>query len=255
MDLPPELVGKIISYIPPSDKETHRNCSLVARSWTHPCRRHLFDSVEIWGETRLKLWLNAIYPTNVGVLQHIRSLSYRIIDAPNSLGGPAGSVDFLHDYSPSFNQLARLTLFSGCLPSPTQIGTPSAFQHTLSYLCLRGCIVATSTLVTLVNYFPNLSHLDLIALSHKADDQLTPPFSRPVQKISATEFHTDGALDLLDQLMGLRPRCDEATIGMRWSSCPSLAQRVVDGVEVTVKRLNLECDLAGVYYNVPKIPW
>ena len=75
-----------------------------------------------------------------------------------------------------------------------------------------------------------------------------------MQKISVTEFHTDGDLNLLDELMGLRPRCEEATIGMLWSSCPSLAQHVVDGVEVTVKRLNLECDLAGVY-NVPKIPW
>ena len=247
MYLPPELLDEIISHIAPDDNESLRSCSLVAKSWIHPSRRRLFESVDIWGDTRSKLWCGTISPTNVGVLQHVRSLFCQITNAPESTGGSTGSVDILRDYSLSFHQLGRLTLFSGCLPSFAQIGTPPAFQRTLSYLCLWSCNVIVRALVTFVNYLPNLAHLDLIELSHNRDDQPTPPFSRPLQKLSITE----GSLSLIDQLMGLRPQCDQVTVGVFWFPCPLLAQHAIDGVETSIKRLCLESDLAGVS-NIPK---
>jgi len=164
---------------------------------------------------------------------------------------PRPPVDILRDYSPSFRQLERLTLYTGFLPPITQISSYSGFQHTLSYLSLQRCAATTHGIVTLVNYFPNLAHLDLSELCDCVGSP-APPFSRPLQTLSAAEFYTEDSLGFLDQLLGLRPQCEEIAIGMYWSSCPLLAQHVVDGVETSIKRLYLTSDLRGTR-DVPKI--
>ena len=244
MDLPPELLDEVINHISPTDKRSLLNCSLVAKSWVYPSQKRIFKAVDIWRNPHLKSWLGAISPTNVRVLQHVRSIRCQIAK-PLNLSHPP--VDLLCDYSPSFRQLERLTLHSGLLPSLNQIGTYSAFQHTLSYLCLWHCSATSSRIVILVNYFPNLAHLELGDLSHMVDGQPAPPFSRLLRKLTIAEFCTKDSLDLLDQLMGLHPQCDEVSIDMFWDSCPSLAQHVIDGVEASVKRLNLESRLEGVF--------
>ena len=131
MELPPELLDKIISHVHPNDKKLLQNCSLVAKSWVYPSQKRIFKAVDVWGDTHLKLWLDAISPTNVRVLEHIRSIQCQITKPPDS---PHPPVDLLRNYSPSFRQLERLTFFSGFLPSLTQISAYSAFQHTLSHL-------------------------------------------------------------------------------------------------------------------------
>ena len=243
--LPPELLAEIINHIP--DDKSLRNCSLVAKSWVYPSQRCIFRAVNVSRTTRLKSWSETISPTNIEVLQHVRSLTYNIANTPGSRHPP---LDFLRDYSPSLPHLKRLIFFSGFLPSPTQLGTYSPFQRSLSFISLWGCSVTVSRLVTLVNYFPNLAHLELMGLSHKVDGRPALPFSRPLQKLTVTDLYTNGGLVLLDQLMGLHPQCDEVAIGMYATSCPSLAQRVIDGVKANVKRLNLKSNLACAF-SVP----
>ena len=250
MDLPPELLDEIVSHIATDDKESLRSCSLVAKSWVYPSRRRIFEIVDTWKDAHLKSWLGAISPTNVEVLQHVRSLrcNCQIAKPLSSSHRPA---DLIRDYSPSFRRLERLTLIQGRFTSITQIGTPSAFQHTLSYLCLWCCSVTGSMITTVVNYFPKLAHLDLINLYHEADDQPIPPFSRPLRKLSIAEFPNRNSLKLLDRLMQLRPQCDEVTVEMLLSSSPSLAQRVIHGVGASIKRLNLASNLSGALH-IPK---
>jgi len=250
MDLPQELIDEIIDHIPQHDWKSLLNCSLLAKSWVYPSRRRIFRAVDVFEARRLKLWLAKIPPTKLEILQHVRSLYYKIPQPPDSFHP---SSNPLHDYLPSLCQLERLTLFSGFLPSPTQIEGYTAFQHTISYLSLQCCTATTNGLVTLVNYFPNLTHLDLFDLGHLVDVQPIPPFSRPLEKLSVTEFYDDGGLDLLDQLMALYPQCEEVAVRMNWFPCPSLAQRVVDGVWASVKRLNLGSCLEGAF-SVPKSP-
>jgi len=245
MDLPQELIDEIINHVS-DDKKSLRNYSLVARSWVHPTRRRIFRDVNVSNTKFLGLWLDKIPPTNVEILQHVRSLSCHIADCPDS---PHPSVDLLRDYWPSFCQLESLSFSEGFLPSLTQIGTYSAFQHTLLYLSMQYCTATANALVTLVNYFPNLTHLDLCELYHEVDGRPASPFSRPVQKLTISKFFEP---DLIDQLMGLQPQCEEITIDTYWYSCPSLTQHVIDGVEASIKRLNLESDFAGVC-NAPKM--
>ena len=139
MDLPQELIDEIIDNIPPNDRKSLRSCSLVAKSWVYPSRRRIFRSVDISGAACLGSWLDKIPPTNIEILQHVHSLTYRIANTP---GSPHPSIDFLRDYSPSFRQLEHLTFLSGFLGVPsaslTEIGTLPypAFQRTVSHLCL-----------------------------------------------------------------------------------------------------------------------
>jgi len=245
MDLPPELLDEIVGHIPPGDKRSLRNCSLVAKSWVYPSRRHLFHT--LWMETYSESWLRSISQTNAEVLQHVRSLTCRTPQAPNSPRITTDPMNFLHNYSPSLRQLERLTLTVGSLGSLAQIGTPSAFKHTLSYLCLWMCTIKVSTIVTLVNYYPNLAHLELNGPTHdEADDQPIPPLSRPLQKLTATDLRNDSYLGLVDQLMRQRPQCDEVTIKAYSLMSNSLPQRIIDGVEASIKRLNLTVRLLGM---------
>ena len=248
MDLPSELLEEIINYVP-GGKIYVRNCSLVAKSWVYPSRRRLFNTVFVWGYRDLKLWLGTISPTNVGVLQHIHSLHCKFPHPPCS---PRPPVDLLRDYWPSFRQLEHLTLITGFLPSLPLIGTFSAFKNTLLRLSLRYCSVTTSGLVTLVNYFPNLAHLDLSNTSCWVDGQPTPPLSRLLQKLTITGYSTGDGRGLLDQVMGLGPHSEDVTICMYQHSNPSLAQRIIDGVGTSVKYLYLESYPTGVC-NAPKI--
>ena len=244
MDLPPELIDEIISHIPPHDVKSLRNCSLVAKTWVFPSQRRIFEIVKIDKRVHLKSWLGSISPENIEVLQHVRTLHYNYQVAKENLNLPNGS-DIIRRYLPSFCKLGRLTLVLGHFTSPTQIGAFSAFQQTLSYLCLWSCSVTISTLATFVNCFPNLAHLDLTSLSSKPDDQPAPSFSRPLRKLSIAEFITGDSLDLLDQLMELRPRSDEVSVNVGLSSSPSVTQRIVDGMGASIKRMNLKSNLLG----------
>ena len=244
MDLPPELLDEIIGHLPPDDEKSLRSCSLVAKSWVHPSRRHLFETVRLSGVGGLGSWLATTPPTNVEIFQHVRSLTFHTTSIPDSPHGPA---HLLHEHSSSFHRLERLTLSHGCPPSHSRIGTFAAFQHTLAYLCLWCCSVTASGLVTFVNYFPNLAHLEVGFLSRKADDQPTPPFSRPLQKLTVTEVYSDDGLGFIDQLMALHPQCDEVTVSSFWSSSPSVARCVIYGVEANVKRLYIKSLYKGVH--------
>ena len=248
MYLPQELLDEIMGYLSPYGTRSLRDCSLVAKSWVHPSRRRLFEKIDVQRLIYFRLWVKNISPTNVELLQHVRSLSCGIYDAGDPTHDPTDPVNFLRDYSPSLRRLRRLNLFFGRLVSFTQIGTPSAFQHSLSHLSLWRSDVKISALVTLVNYFPNLARLDLTDLSCEADDQPTPPLSRPLRKLSIAEFYTRNSLGLLDQLLGLRPQCEEVTINVMFVPSPSLAQRVIDGVEESIKYLRIKRGLEGASY-------
>jgi len=248
MDLPQELFDEVFTYVPPDDRRSLRSCTLVAKSWVHPAQRRLFETANVSGRC-LEWWLKEISPTNARMLlQRVCSMTYCIDD---TIVSPHRPVDLFHDYSSSLCRLKRLTFDSGLPSSLAWIEKFTAFQHTLSYLCLRSLGVTANVVVTLVNYFPNLAHLHLRSLSHKVDGRPIPHFSRPLRELTIYGFTTDG-LPLLDQLMGLHPQCNKSTIGVLQLPCPSLTQCVINGVESSIKHLVLESRLGGVS-NVLKL--
>jgi len=248
MDLPQELLDKILSHLPPydeRDERTLRNCCLVAKSWVHPARRLLFETVELQ-EKNLQSWLDSIPTTNEGLLQHVRSLS-----CITNIGNLEYRIDMIQDYFPSLCQLRHLSLSSVHLPLDfsQQVEVFSAFKYTLLRLSLNYCEVTISALVTLISCFPNLNHLDLThLLRHKMDTKIAPPLSRPrVGKLYIAEFYGD-LLGLLDQLSELGLAFDEIVVGGRSGVTTYALSRIVNAMGKTVKRLRLPDYFSGRMY-------
>ena len=255
MRLPQELFDEIIGHLPPGDKPSLRSCSLVAKPWISPSRKTLFQEVDVRADLNLESWLNNISPTNIELLQHVRELVCRMPSARDSVCDQTARIDLLRDYSPSLCQLRRLVLVSGRLPPLPQMGIPFAFQHTLEHLYLRGCRIAISTLITLINYFPNLVCLYLSSARSETDDQPIHPLSRPLRKLSITEPNPQDELGIIDQLLGLRPQCDEISINVWSRPAPLLTQRIINGVGASVKYLNLNGSLERAYKGPGILPW
>ena len=245
MKLPQELFDEVLSYLPPEHRHGRQslaNCSLVSKSWTNPSRRHLFKVVDI-PEKFLLSWLNSISPANHELLQHIQALSC-ITSSQSWRDGrpPSHPIYLLRNYLPSLRQLQHLSLFSMQIPPyiSLRLDIFSAFQSTLSRLSLKHCDVTINALVTLINYFPNLDHLDLSSLWHRTDGNPAPPLSRPrVTRLHLSELRTD-ALGILNQLSELGPAFDEVQVisGRLPARLPALA-RIAKTVGKKAKRLGL----------------
>jgi hypothetical protein len=249
MKLPPELLDEILGHLPSGDVRSLRSCSLVTKSWIFPSQKRLFESVGI-RPGNLQSWLDNISPTNVELLGHVRMLSYT--GYPWETIGPVHLT--LRDYFPSFRQLRRLTLcFTRTSSFPQQTELFSAFQHTLSEICLWDCSITRSAFVALINYFPNLTCLHLRSLDSRQDDEPIGPLSRPMfKKLHATPW-TMATMDLPDELSKLGLRFEEVVIS---SAVPSanwldFVKGVIDAFGASAKHLRIlgpfECT-----YNPPR---
>ena len=242
LNLPHELLDEILSYLQSDgeqDQQSLRNCSLVAKSWTNPCRRRLFEMVEI-REAKLQSWLDNIPPANDGLLQHIRSLSYVTGAGEWALEGHR--VNVLRDYFLSFRQLQHLTLSCMRIPSDLseQVEIFSAFRHILSRLSVGYCSVATSALIALLNYFSKLDRLGLTYLLRDVDVKPAPPLSRLSMRelhISEFPFHQH-ALHIFEELPELGPLFDEIIVGGLQVPLSALS-RTIGALGVNVRRLGL----------------
>lgn len=244
MQLPQELIDKIINHLDTNDKQSLRNCSLVATSWTHTSRKRLFRSVEI-PSCKLQSWQNNISPENE-LLQHTRVLCYH--ESDKGCNGKAMPVhETFHDYLRSFCKLEHFTLYSsGILLSPQQIESFSAFQITLSGITLQNCSGTEDGLVTLINYFPNLTHLNIYGLWCSPREGPTPPLSQHVhlKKLDIAKWHGDHRF-ILPKPLGLR--CDEISFTNPTPAVASTSfvQDLVSNFGVHTKRLRLHRTRSG----------
>ncbi|KAF9645595.1 hypothetical protein BDM02DRAFT_493178 [Thelephora ganbajun] len=233
MYLPEELVDKILGHLPPDDRWSLENYSLVSKSWLQPSRRLLFARIII-ESTTYQSWLDNISPTNTGLLRHVRSLTYYHIGGDEATGSRCG-VYALRDYLPSFFQLQQLTLYIMNI-EPTiceHLEWFSAFQHTLSSLSLSLVSITWSAFVALVGYFPNLRDLYIYEPSFQVDDRPVPPLPHPLRGrlvvISGrvTEFP-------IDRFVGLKLEYEELVMYGRYETS------LVDAVGGTLKRLKID---------------
>lgn len=211
MNLPPELIDEIIRYLA-SDVLALRRCSLVAKSWTHPSRKWLFKEVRICRKTH-QMWLDTISARNVELLRNVRDFTY-VLDNTVRNGITPYRIDSLYRYLPSFRRLERLGLSSMFLGPevPQQIGIFSPFQHTLSSLIISSCYITSTALVTLINYFPLLAHLNLQTLTHEVNGEPVPQLSRPLRGTLNIVCCKTRDLALFDNLSNPPPELDELVL-------------------------------------------
>ncbi|KAF9645588.1 hypothetical protein BDM02DRAFT_3119996 [Thelephora ganbajun] len=202
MHLPEELLDEIFGHLPPDDRRSLQNCSLVSKSWLQPSRRLLFARIII-ESTTYQSWLDKISPTNTGLLCHVRSLTYFI-------GGDDCGVSLLRDYLPSFFQLQQLSFcFTNIEPTIYEhLEWFSAFQHTLSRLYFAHVLITWSAFVALIGYFPNLRDLNIFRSSFQVDDLPVPPPPHALRgKLSITFRDMIGFP--VDRLVGLKLEYEE----------------------------------------------
>ena len=237
--LPQELIDEIIGQLPPGDRRSLQNCSLVAKSWTHSSQKYLFENVYI-GRWSLQPWLDNISPTNATLLGHVRRLTYDYSETEVVL-----AHRHLCDYFPSFRQLRTFTFFGAYISSlPLLTQSFSAFKHSLSTISMFGCTVTTSGFATIINYFPNLTSLRLLSLSHRRKNDQTPPLSRPHLKRLFVNAWSADHLDLINELSGLGLRFDEVVIDTVIFYRPgwlNFVKRVIDVFGTDAKRLKVHC--------------
>ena len=94
----------------------------------------------------------------------------------------------------------------------------SAFRKTLTHLSLSCFVTSFSMFVTLVDYFPNITVLQLATLDGvKPDEGPVPPLSRPLRgKIIVRDFHYN-RLEFINRLAGLDLEYEELVVSSRFN--------------------------------------
>jgi len=241
MSLPHELLDEIFSYLPPNDKKSLRACSLVARGWVSPARRRLFSSVVIT-EDNYQSWKDTISPTDIELLNHVRSLRY--FTALRTPGWVSLPINEFLIYLPSFHHLQHLSLCSMRIKSDIsqQLGVFSSFRHTLSSLTFHAVTLTWFAFIAIVDYFPDMRDLMVSHPIWEIHHRQPIPLSRPLRGKLSINMHKCRGLPIFsDRLPGLKVECDELFIlgGLDPGPPTSHYQRVVDSCGKSLQRLRL----------------
>lgn len=149
----------------------------------------------------------------------------------------------LRDYFSSFCQLKVFTFFhadTSSHPHPTE--SFSAFQHTLSTISMKGCIVTKSGFVTLINYFPNLTSLRLGGLRHRGEASRPLPFLGITSRGCSSTCGVFDSLALVSEFSKFAVRSDEVVVDAMIGPDPSWPEfliRVVDAFGANAKHLRV----------------
>ena len=181
MTLPPEVMDKILEHIHVNGwkSPTLCACALVATWWTGPSQRRLFSSVKIH-PNNYKRWMNGVVlsKSKAHLLGHVRSLS--------DIGGYEIRIlaRFCGEYLSALQNLDNLWLYTTTIEhiGENEFHTCfSAFRETLTNLSLYGFATSFSAFVTLIDYFPNITTLQLHSFDLKPDKRPVPSLSRPLR--------------------------------------------------------------------------
>ena len=195
--LPPESLDNILQHIFTSGEgqQTLVACGLVAIWWAEPSQRRLFSSVSIYKCSYGKWTRGAVRSGSTPhPLEHVRSLThcrstnsilkYQMRDLPQDSG----------EYLSALRNIRNLTL---CDIKVEDVGEEgfraccSAFRETLAHLSLDAFTTSFGGLVTSVDYFPNITTLQLSLFAQECDTRPVPSLSRPLRgKVHTLDVRT-----------------------------------------------------------------
>ena len=256
--LPPEILDKILEYIPANNegRSTLIACSSVATWWAGSSQRRLFSSVLIH-EDNYQRWMNGVvlFGLKARLLEHVRSLwhrrgvdfrvAYRMRDLPKDSG----------EYLSALHNIRSLTL---CMIEVEHVGGEgfrtcfSAFREALTHLSLDIFITSFSAFVALVDYFPNIRILQLRLLNLERDNGPIPTLSRPLRgKLyvqCVQDYSLELSLEFYNQFAKLEQEYEELTIDP-YSLSSSAKTKFLDGAlqisTATIKLLRLTDEFRG----------
>jgi hypothetical protein len=121
----------------------------------------------------------------------------------------------------------------------------SAFRETLTKLYIWSCAMSFSAFVTMVDYFPNLTVLQLGFVELKPDEGSVPSLSRPLRGTIRIDFMTPSCLGFANQLAKLDLEYDRLVIGAGFSTEAETLAGFLQISPKTVKYLGLIVNLRG----------
>jgi len=255
MILPPEMLDKIMEYIPTNrfkeGRPTLMACALVATWWTEPSQRRLF-SLAVISERNHEGWVNGVAHSGskTRLLGYVRRLwlyrgqnfkgEYRMRNLAQDSG----------EYLSALYNLRSLTVQNVWVEHIGEEGFRScfsAFRGTLTYLYLDFFSTSFSTFVTLVDYFPHLRTLLLRSLVLRADERPVPTLSRPLR--GKVHIHVQlNHLKFFDRLGELDPEYEELVIDSFYDRVEKSAlERILQLCPRTVKFLRFLPQLPREY--------
>jgi hypothetical protein len=237
--LPQELFIEILGHLPPDDKNSIKNCSLVAKSWRHISQQILLESIMIFAQN-LERWMATAPWVGCDFFRNVRHLRCSFVDYFEGQRLPIGITGVLPLERLNHLELCR----SGFVLSPQGSERFSPFKKTLSRITLRSCSISKNSFVSLVDYFPNLQFLHLERLSDAGSHEPITRISRTLEKLSMPiESLSTRFLDLLVDLSELGLRFNEVdlqSVEPRDDRGRGIsADRVIVAFGASVKRLRL----------------
>ena len=219
--LPPEILDKILEHVPRTRKgrQTIVACALVATWWTGPSQRRLFSSVVI-DRSNYRRWMKSVVlpGPKTHLLESVRSLHHTCSQNPGNTCGMGHLAQDTREYFPALRNLRSLTFAHIGITHAKEAefhARFSAFHETLTSLILGTITTSFGAFVTLVNYFPNITTLQLGSVALEADEGPIPSLSRPLR--GRIHFHDVQAnrLEFLDRFAKLDLEYEELVIGSR----------------------------------------
>ena len=171
-------------------------------------------------EDNYQRWLDGVTRSGskAHLLAHIRSLSHRrgrTIEANYPMRGLAEESG---EYFSALRDIHSLTLCNIQVEhiSEDQFRTCfSAFRETLTHLSLETVTTSIGAFVTLVDYFPNITTLQLRSLVLEHDKKSTPPLSRPFRGNVRVHCFRGDRMEFFDQFVKLDLEYEELVIASR----------------------------------------
>ena len=242
--LPPEILDKVLENIPSDEggQPTLIACALVATWWTGPSQRRLFSSVEIY-EGNYQRWMDGVVlpRPKAHLLGYVRSLCHFHGTELRDLAQESG------EYLSALRNVHSLMLVNTWVKYVSEDNFRtcfSAFRETLTHLSLENFPTSFNTFVALVDYFPNITSLQLCSLQLEPDEGSVPSLSRPLRgKICLREVEA-GHLEVFNRFAKLDLEYEEMVIDSFYFTVgETFLESALQVSASTLKYLRLTADL------------
>ena len=151
--VPQDLVDEILDHLA-DDVATLRSCSLVAKSWIHPSRSHIFNNV-FFTTPDIAKWKKTFPNPEHSPAGHVRDLSFCFIhrDVP---------IDFA-DRMPYFSNVQKLTLIGRTATDPGFISALGHLPPSTRSVDITFSKILNTHIISVMQQLPNLDNLSLMS--------------------------------------------------------------------------------------------
>ena len=245
--VPQELVDEILDHLA-KDRKTLQSCSLVAKSWIHPSRRHLFDALFLTANDITK-WNKTFPNPEHSPAGHVRDLSFCFIQ-------PDVPINFA-DRMLYFSNVRGLTLVGRVATDPSFISALGPLPPTTRSVDITFSRVLTAHIVSVIQQLPNLDNLSL--MSAEWGGAIPPGTGQLIQSRLSGKLRLRRKFahcDLLNMLMEVPsgPRFAQVEIRDASMNCFPASLKLVSACEDTLTKLHFSTLVQGssLFFACPK---